>query len=49
MKLRLKQDEIIKEGLKIEQSVKSIKLRIGEITKKLLERPMQNISVRGVG
>ena len=35
LKLHLKQDELIKEGIKIEQNVESIKLKIKELTSKV--------------
>ena len=40
LNLHIQQDELIKEGIKIEKSVESIKLKIRELTNKFLEMPM---------
>ena len=38
MILHLKQDELIKEGLNIEQNVENIRLKIKELRNKVVER-----------
>ena len=38
MILHLKQDELIKEGLNIEKNVENIRLKIKELTNKVVER-----------
>ena len=40
LNLHIKQDELIKEGLKIEKNVESFKLKIRKLTNKYLERSM---------